>query len=219
MDLKGYKKKMKEDEEWAPGWDAIEACFESLYPGQKPKHYGTLIPSRAIFGGNEYLDGISVYRSPKGHLHLVTFGMSNLYADEDAFGGEWSNWGYEMTIRLPLCEETDFMWAIDMLSNLARYTFTTKRFFEPMQFISAKGNPIKSGSDSLLTGLLIIEDPELPCVDTVHGRLGFMQVVGITRAELDAVSSNEERLKKLVEIMGKDDPFFVTDLKRTKCYI
>lgn len=31
------------DSEWAPGWDAIEAEFERLYPGQEPSHYGTNI--------------------------------------------------------------------------------------------------------------------------------------------------------------------------------
>jgi hypothetical protein len=26
--------------------------------------------------------------------------MTQLYANEKAFGGEWSKWGYEMTIKL-----------------------------------------------------------------------------------------------------------------------
>jgi hypothetical protein len=37
MTLEEYKKKAEEIEDWAPGWDAIENCFEVLYPGQKPK--------------------------------------------------------------------------------------------------------------------------------------------------------------------------------------
>jgi len=219
MNIKEYKKKMKEDEEWAPGWDAIEACFEALYPGQKPKHYGTVLTSRAMLGGDEYLDGYSVYESPNGYLHMVTFGMTNLYADEEAFGEEWSNWGYEMTIKLPVCEEADYMWAIDMLSNLARYTNTSKRFFEPLQYISGDGNPIKVGSDTKLTGLLVVADPELPAADTLHGRVEFIQLVGITQPELDAVMADKSKAKTLAELMSKDDPFFVTDLARTKSYL
>ena len=46
--------------------------------------------ARAILGGNEFLDGYSVYQSPKGFLHIVTFGMTELYAEADAFGGEWN---------------------------------------------------------------------------------------------------------------------------------
>ncbi len=44
-----------------------------------------LVHDSAGFGGNEYLDGYSVYTSPKGYKHLVTYGMTVLYADEEAF--------------------------------------------------------------------------------------------------------------------------------------
>ena len=78
MTLEEFKKKIEEDDEYAPGWDAIEAAMAELYPGQEPAHFGTDMPSRAIFGGNNYLDGFSFYRSPKGYLHLVSFGMTVL---------------------------------------------------------------------------------------------------------------------------------------------
>ena len=58
---------MEENQDWAPGWDTIEQEFERLYPGQEPVHYGTNMVSRAIFGGDNYLDGYSVYDSPKGY--------------------------------------------------------------------------------------------------------------------------------------------------------
>lgn len=120
--------RIKEDEDYSPGWQVIDDAFDAVYLGQKPDHFGTLITSRASLGGDEYLDGFSVYTSPKGYKHLVTYGMTVLYADEEAFGGEWNGCGYEMTMKL--CEESsrDCMWAIDMMSNLARYTYTTGRF-------------------------------------------------------------------------------------------
>ncbi|MCL2146075.1 MAG: suppressor of fused domain protein, partial [Methanomassiliicoccaceae archaeon] len=161
MDLEEYKKKAAEQDDWAPGWEAIDACLEPIYRDQKPRHFGTHFHARAIMGGDQYLDGYSVYESPHGHVHIVTYGMSELYTNEESFGGEWSKWGYEMTIRLPPCGEADFMWAIDVLSKLARYTYTSKRFLEPMQYISGGGNPIKAESDTKLTGLLVINDPEL----------------------------------------------------------
>lgn len=65
--------------------------FDRLYRGQKPTHFGTLLPSRAAFGGGEYLDGYSMYQSPKGYKHLLTFGMSELYAEEEALGGNTAN--------------------------------------------------------------------------------------------------------------------------------
>lgn len=68
---------MEEDEDWAPGWDIIDNEFERLYPNQVPIHYGTNMSSRAMFGGNNYLDGYSIYTSPKGYKHIVTYGMTS----------------------------------------------------------------------------------------------------------------------------------------------
>ena len=39
------------NEEYTPGWWAIDEAFEELYPDVEPKHFGTVMTSRAIFGG------------------------------------------------------------------------------------------------------------------------------------------------------------------------
>ena len=142
MTKEEFLKRVKEDKEWAPGWETIEHEFERLYPGQEPRHYGTNMMARAIFGGDCYLDGYSIYDSPKGYKHIVTFGMTELYADEESFGGEWNKWGYEMTIKLRENEPEDCLWAIDMLSNLARYTYTQNQFFLPSQYIAGNGTSL-----------------------------------------------------------------------------
>ena len=46
----------------------------------------------------------------------MTYGMSNLYADEEAFGAEYSGFGYEMTIRLKEERAEDCLWAMDMIA-------------------------------------------------------------------------------------------------------
>lgn len=46
------------------GWDAINASLAQLYPGQEPRHAAPV--RRAILGGGDPLDGISVYRSTQG---------------------------------------------------------------------------------------------------------------------------------------------------------
>ena len=79
-----------------------------------------------------------------------------------------------MTIKLLVDTDDECMWSIDVLSSLARYTFVQKRFFEPFQFISGGGNPIKQGSKSKLTAFIVIQDTELKEIDTVHGKLDFM---------------------------------------------
>lgn len=211
--------KAKEQEDWAPGWDIIDSVFEDLYPNQEPEHFATEITSRSIFGGDDYLDGYSIYTSKEGYKHIVTYGMTELYANEEFFGGKWNKWGYEMTIKLAEKDTQDCMWAIDMLSNLARYTFEEERFFEPFQFISGNGKSICLDRDSKITALMTIEDTQAKGLDTIYGRTDFIQLVGITEQELDKLKEDRENAKKLYELMKMDNPNFVLDLNRTKSYI
>ncbi len=219
MTKEEYIKRMNEEDDWAPGWDAIEEEFERLYPGQNPKHFGTNMPSRAMFGGDQYLDGYSVYENPNGYYHIVTFGMSELYTDVDSFGGEYSRWGYEMTIKLKEDKVEDCMWALDMLSNLARYTYRSERYFDPEQFVQGNGESLHIGTESLITALITVEDTSAKAQDTVHGKLGFIQLVGITQAELEAIKEDRSNLTKLIELMKQDNPELITDMKRTKSYL
>ena len=219
MKLDEYKRLAAEQEDWAPGWESIDSVFDNLYPNQSPAHYGTLLHSRAIFGGDEYLDGYSIYDSPKGFKHLVTYGMTELYTNEEAFAGEWSRWGYEMTIKLKEQTNDECMWAIDMLSNLARYTFTQNRFFEPLQFIAGNGSSLHIGTDSNITALLVVNDTEAEGINTVHGKVEFMQLVGITQRELELLMENRKKADVLIEEMKKDNPFLITDMKRTDSYL
>ena len=219
MTKEEFLRRMQEDETYAPGWQAIDDAFEALYPGQQPEHFGTLLPSRAALGGDEYLDGFSVYSSPKGYKHLVTYGMTVLYGDEEAFGGEWNGWGYEMTIKLKEKDTANCMWAIDMLSNLARYTYKTQRFFQPNQFIRGNGNSLHVGSDSLITALLLVNDTEAQPQMSVYGKTEFLQLVGITEAELGAVMEDRNNIPVLLRRMKEDgNADLLTDMKRQKSY-
>ena len=219
MTKEEFLKRIKEDETYAPGWQAIDDAFEALYPGQQPEHFGTLLTSRAALGGDEYLDGFSVYSSPKGYKHLVTYGMTVLYGDEEAFGGEWNGWGYEMTIKLKEKDTSNCMWAIDMLSNLARYTYKTQRFFQPNQFIRGNGSSLHIGSDSLITALLLVDDTEAEPQMSVYGKTEFIQLVGITEAELQAVMEDKNNIPVLLRRMKEDgNADLVTDMQRQRSY-
>ena len=76
MTKEEFLKKLEEDEEFSPGWQVIDDAFEALCPEQKPAHYATDFHSRAICGGDNFLDGYSIYQSPKGYKHIVTYGMT-----------------------------------------------------------------------------------------------------------------------------------------------
>lgn len=219
MTKEDYLKKMNEDEEWAPGWDAIDEEFDRLYPNMKPLHYGTDIQTRAIFGGNNFLDGYSIYNTKKGYQHIVTYGMSCLYTDEDAFGGEFSGWGYEMTIKLKEDSAENCLWALNMLGNLARYTYQSKHYFEAGEYVSGNGQSLHVGVDSAITALVIVHDTSAQTRDTVHGKLEFLQMVGITESELRAIKEDRHNIQVLIDLMKKDNPELITDMNRTYSYL
>ena len=52
MTREEYVARMNSEDDWAPGWDAVEEEFARLYPGKEPAHYGTEIHARAMFGGD-----------------------------------------------------------------------------------------------------------------------------------------------------------------------
>ena len=221
MTLEEFKAKA-DDEDFVPGWDAIEEAFAEVYGDTKPEHFGTTIQSRAMFGGDEYLDGFSAYPSPKGYSHVVTFGMSELYYDEESFGGEFSKWGYEMTIKLKNTDPKDSVWAMNMMSNLARYTFKSESWFEPGEYVGNAKDPqsINLGKpESKITALIIASDTEINGRDTIYGRLDFVQLVGITTEEFMKVRENKELVPVLIENLKADYPDLETDMDRTKSYI
>lgn len=209
-----------EDEEYSPGWQAIDDACDELYNELKPYHFATNMVSRAIFGGEEFLDGYSIYRSPNGYMHIVTYGMTELYGNEEAFGGEWNGWGYEMTIKLIEKDEQDCVWALNMLSNLAGYTYQTERFFEPYQYVGGNGQSLHIGEDSAITALLLVNDTELKPQMSVYGKTEFIQLVGITDSELEAIMDDPDNVEVLINAMKNDgNPNLVTDMKRKKSYL
>ncbi|MFV0393779.1 MAG: suppressor of fused domain protein [Coprobacillaceae bacterium] len=174
-----------------------------------------------MFGGPEYLDGYSIYKSSKGYYHIVTYGMSQLYGDVEKYGEDYSRWGYEMTFKLKADSVEDCHFAMNMLGNLARYTFESGKYFSENEYVLGNGEPIKIGADSKICSLLIVKDPELPAQDTVHGRVEFLQLVGITYEDGQKIHENGTRgyVEEVVNIIKEDNPDFVTDLNSTKNYL
>lgn len=161
MEREAYIKQLEEDD-FSPGWDAIDEAFKDVYGDQEPGHYATNMVARAIFGGDQYLDG----------------------------------------------------------SNLARYTFQSKSWFEPYDCVVGNGETIHIGHPSKITALVIVPDTEMKGRDTVHGRLDFLQLVGITENELQAIKGkNREERERFVKVMQQDNPDLITDMAREKEYL
>ncbi|MEF2965603.1 suppressor of fused domain protein [Paenibacillus sp. M1] len=194
------------------GWDAIEEQMTRLYGAQEPKHYGTLIPYRV--GGNDPLDGISAYKADKPfpHWHLVTFGFSELY-DKESEDIDYSGYGFELTFRVAReeTEEEPPAWALNLLQNMGRYVFKSGNIFAAGDYMDANG-PICLDADTQLTALAFMEDPELPAIHTPNGRVEFLQMVGITEDELEAMKT--WNTLGLLEACQEALPGYITDLSR-----
>ena len=206
MTREEYAKRMKKHPDWAPGRDAIEAAFAKRYPKTEPVCFESELRDRAAFGGDEYLDGFAVYDTGKGYQHIVTYGMSELYPSMAAFGAEYSKWGYEMTMKVRESYAKTGTWALDLLA-------------QPGAYIPGDGSSLHPELGSAITGLAIVSDTTVAPIETVHGRVAFLQLVGLTQLELDAVTRDPDTLTGILERMRAENPELVLDMRRTRSYV
>lgn len=214
-DLPGASADTDADEDLSPGWDAISAALDRLYPGQEPKHYGTLV--KWMLGGPDPLDGVSAWKrmAPVPHWHFVTYGLSELYAKESD-DADASGYGFELTFRLACApdEPADAeppAWAVNFLQNLARYVFKSGNVFDDGHWMTANG-PIALERDTLICSMGFAFDPELPAIDTPNGRMSFLQVVGLTVDE--ELAAKQWQTRQLLDALLPKMPLWVTDLAR-----
>ncbi|MET3876284.1 suppressor of fused domain protein [Chitinophaga sp. OAE865] len=212
-----YKQRFREED--AVGWLSIDDTLEKVYGKTEPRHYGPLCGIHYMAGGTDPIDGASIYDSTKQdfHRHIISYGMSELYYDSEKAGGEFSKWGFEFTFRLkPFAEDqADPLWAVHVMNNLARYVFNSGKWFEENHFIPAKG-PIRLDTQTEITAFVIALDPELGRIETPHGEVSFLQLVGITNSELEKLMRNPTttEVAALISDLRKDNPLLITDLNR-----
>lgn len=179
---------------------------------QEPKHYGTMIPYS--LGGQDPLDGISAYKSetPVPHWHFVTYGFSELY-EKELENKDYSGYGFELTFRLVRSEEEDEppAWALNLLQNMGRYVFNSGNVFRAGDYLDANG-PICLDADTQLTALAFTHDPELAEMDTPNGKVEFIQMVGITEDELEAMQT--WKTLGVLQAGINQIPSYITDLTR-----
>lgn len=216
-----FKKKNKEPEKpevkepaeeiGAEGWLNIEKEFLRVYPGQtKPKHYGTLVKWR--LGGNDPLDGISIYDGGD-YWHFVTFGLSELY-EKESENKEISGYGYEMTLKLKKYkfedEEAEIKNICGILQSIARITFNNGEIFLPNEFIyTGQQTGMDAKQKSNITGFITISDTSVNTIDTPNGKVDFLELIGMTDAELKTLS-NKASVIDIYGRLGSD----LTDYRR-----
>lgn len=201
------------DAVYGDGWLAIEKEFERIYPGQtEPKHYAPLI--KFEFGGRDPLDGISVYDGGDC-WHFVSFGLSAL-AEPDIESDEGvSGYGMEFTLRLKkqdfADEELELENICGIFQQIAAVTFETNELFLPYEYLSSGQTAgVDAEHKSGITGFITVPDVKAQPITTPFGALEFVEFVGVTKAELDAVQNKCLTVEELYGKLGSD----LTDYRR-----
>ena len=231
MTTQEYEANFSEDD--VPGWDAIARALENIYDPANERHYASRL--HASLGGEDYLEGVSIFDSIKGapHRHLISFGMSELYCDPQSSQEEFDGWGFEFSMRVvpftddPGSKSSDGsvvphepFWAISLMQNFAKYVYSSKKWFEAYHFIPTN-SPLRLNTDTKLAGVAFAPDPVLGGIDTPNGRVEFLQMVGITQRELEWLREDltTQRVERLINMMREDNPLLITDLKCEKEYV
>lgn len=225
------------------GFTCISNRIKEFYPDQEGLYYGTILPGylggNDPLDGVEIWE--SDKGCP--HWLYVTYGFTDLYTDdeediddeaatdsdpggeadtentadgecsEDTDNNPVSGFGFELTFRLKRDgEDTPPGWTINMLQNLARYVFSTGNAFGSGHHLNANG-PIALETDTRLTCIGFLTDPELGSTDTVNGSMIFLEAIGITEDEMNAMMcwSGESFLTELCRHI----PYGIADLSRT----
>ena len=196
---------MAETKEGAPGWDAIEAAFRRLYPGQdSPRYFGTS-------GGeprNSCVWGVCAYQA-SGYWHLVTLGLSELWTKQGK-QADTSGWGFELTIKVP-CGKGDAEpagWAGRLLKLVGDSVYRTGKPLAEGSRLDI-GAPITMPVISTLQALALTRDRELPVLETPNGRVEFLQVVGITLGELEEMQASTTA--EGLDLLRVSNPHLLTD--------
>jgi hypothetical protein len=198
------------EDDQAIGWDSITNAFVNIYPQQEePLHFGTLL--KWSLGGNDPLDGISVYDGGE-YYHFVTYGFSELY-EKESENQEYSGYGFELTIKLKKSarvDEQELQSMAGILQTLAQYVFAENVVFRPYEHIyTGQENGMDSAGTSAITGFITVPD-QAGTMDTPNGKLEFVQLIGMTDRELQAVMNKEYTVEELYHQLGHD----VTDYDR-----
>lgn len=204
--------------EGSPGWDAINDACARVYPGQEPQHIAPMISP--MLGGPDPLSGVSLYSVGGAcpHVHMVSYGMSALFYDPDLAGQEFSGRGFEFTARVVPFSGDEArggpFWMVDVMNNLARYLIETDTWFEPGHFINANG-PLRKESATSLTAMAFVRDADFGVIDTPHGRVEFLQIVGLTAKQHEGlrVEASAAHTLSVIEAMRTENPQLVIDLE------
>ena len=192
----------------SPGWDAIDTALRLVHGDKKCLHLAPQIDPQ--LGGDIPLHGLSIYpvTQPERHWHYVTYGMTELFEKESDVP-DVSGWGFEFTMRVRAHTDKPPRWPLIALVQLAKYVNGPGPVLAPGHRMDTRA-PLTDGSS--LEALAFTEDPGLGTIESPFGQAIFLQLVGITRDELERMQASNTDV--VLDELRASSPLLVTDPRR-----
>lgn len=108
-------------------------------------------------------------------------------------------------------KEDDADWAVNLLTNVAAYVWTSRNAIAPGHHVDL-GGPIRLRSATPITAAAVVTDPGLGTIETPFGTVEFLQVVGLHADELELCRSWST--EGVIGLLAEEDPWLVTRLDR-----
>lgn len=186
------------------GESTIEQALLEAYPGSAPVRFALEERERLDFAGCLALR----VEKPVPHWVVVSRGFTELgeKVEEDP---EVSGWGFELTCRLPArTEEPDFGWILGWMQSISVQLSEKVSTLEPYQHL-----PVwRPRSEDELAAVVVVDDAELRPTRSQNGYFTFLQMVGITAGEHQALDDWDAR--GVVNLIRQRDPLLLTDARR-----
>ena len=100
------------------------------------------------------------------------------------------------------------------MQSIARITFKNGDLFQNNEYIyTGQTTGIDAKQKSALTGFICINDPTVNTLETPNGRVEFIELIGMTDAELKTLGSHDS-VAEIYARLGSD----VTDYKRKSLF-
>jgi hypothetical protein len=199
----------------APGWAAIDRAAGRICPAQTPHQF----TSRRAYDldGNSPLPAITVWEGQRpDHWMYVTYGLSELF-DKSSARPDVSGFGYELVFRLPRSPGQDAppAWPLPLLQGIGHYVLSGHGTLDSGHVVDL-GGPLRPESagegSSALRGVVCVPDPRLGKIETPHGTLLFLALLGIAEDEVATLETWD--LERKVGLLSELAPAAVTEPDR-----
>lgn len=89
--------------------------------------------------------------------------------------------------------------------SIARITFTSGEIFNPYEYLyTGQTQGIDTKMQSNITGFIAIPETCIESIATANGKVNFVQFIGVTDSELNAIKNRQLSVKELYEKLGTD---------------